>query len=130
MMSTKRARILLMEKDRGVALLLKNNLERTGYYVDVVHTGEESMDYIGTGAYHLLCIDHTMSDMTGFEVVRTLSMRDELPPTIMIIGTDCVHIAVEAVAPEVDEYIVKNKDGLFYKQVPSIVKYLPVNRTI
>lgn len=127
---TERPRILLVEKDRETARVLKTNLERSGFSVDMVHTGKEGVDRAETGAYHLFCIDHTLSDTTGSEVLRVISSRDERPPTIMLIADHSEDIPIEDVSPKIDEYIVKDDGGMFCTLVPFVVKQLLAYRAL
>ena len=68
----RRARVLLAEdhpisQEVGAALL-----RRAGYECDVVGTGREALDAVGTRGYDLVLMDCQMPEMDGFEAARAI----------------------------------------------------------
>lgn len=63
-------RILMVEDDDGIALPLQRTLEREGYAVERVATGDDGLARIGEGGISLVLLDLGLPDMDGLEVCR------------------------------------------------------------
>jgi DNA-binding response OmpR family regulator len=75
-----------MEDDPGLARLLQKTLNRRGFAVDIAANGEDGLTMINASRYDLLLIDYNMPFLGGIDVIRTLTARKSLLPTIMITG--------------------------------------------
>jgi signal transduction histidine kinase len=115
-------RILYMEDDVGLARLLQKRLERAGYVVDLAPDGLTGLDMYEQGDYDIIAVDQKMPACDGLEVIRILSKRGPLPPTIMITGTGNEQIAIEAMKLGAGDYIVKDVDGGYFELVPTVIE--------
>ena len=68
-------RILVVEDEKKVASFLKQGLEQSSYTVDVVHTGEDALDYALTNDYAAIVLDIMLPGRDGLSVVRELRSR-------------------------------------------------------
>jgi PAS domain S-box-containing protein len=118
MLTSEPARILYVEDDFGAARLLQRYLDRAGYAVDLARDGMEGLAMWVEGSYDLLATDHDMPGMTGLDLIRTLTSRGPLPPTIMITGMGNEFVAVEAMKLGADDYIIKDTEAGYLKIVP------------
>ncbi len=100
--------ILYMEDDPGLASLLRKSMERRGFHVDTAPNGEEGLAMARTKQYDLLIVDYDMPFMGGIDVLRALSVKGSLVPTIMITGQGNEEVAVEALKLGASDYIVKD----------------------
>lgn len=114
-------RILYMEDDPGLARLLQKILERRGFIVHIATNGEDGLAMLETGRYDLLLVDYNMPFLCGIDVIRTLSSKNALPPTIMVTGEGNEVVAVEALKLGAADYIVKNADMKYLDLLPSVI---------
>ena len=93
-------RVLYVDDDEVVALMVERLLQRTGYEVHVARGGAEALALFGADpqAWDIVVTDFNMPGMTGLEVARGLAaMRTDLP-VIISSGfiTDELTLAAEA----------------------------------
>ena len=122
MTDQKPIRILYMEDNLEVASLVKTRLLESGYQVDHALDGEQGLAMYDAGSYDIIAVDQHMPARDGLSVLRTLAARGPLPPTIMVTGTGCETIAVEAMKLGASDYLVKDVDGGYLKLLPSVIR--------
>ena len=69
-------RILVVDDEETLCEILKFNLEKEGYDVDVAYSAEEALER-GVEGYALLLLDVMMGEMSGFRMARLLKERRE-----------------------------------------------------
>ena len=67
-----RAKVLVVEDEEPLALLLRYNLEAEGYAVDVVHRGDEAEVAIAESSPDLIVLDWMLPGISGLELCRRL----------------------------------------------------------
>jgi DNA-binding response OmpR family regulator len=75
-----------MEDNPGLARLLQKILQRRGFVIDIATNGQEGLAMLDASNYDLLLLDYNMPFLGGIEVIRALTAKNSLPPTIMITG--------------------------------------------
>jgi two-component system, cell cycle sensor histidine kinase and response regulator CckA len=115
-------RVLYMEDDPGLARLLEKKLTRCGYEVTLASDGRQGLALWETGAYDLLVVDHQMPVKNGLEVLRTLSERGPMPPTIMVTGQGDETVAVEALKLAASDYLIKDPAGGYLDLLPAVIE--------
>src|SRR5215469_1203750 len=65
-------RLLLIEDEPTLAMLLQERLEREGYSVATCHDGERGLAEALRGAYDLVVLDIRLPGRNGFEICREL----------------------------------------------------------
>ncbi len=114
-------RILYMEDDPGLAHLLRKILHRRGFVIDIAANGKDGLAMLDAGHYDLLLVDYNMPLMGGIDVIRTLSEKNALLPTIMITGEGNELVAVDALKLGAADYIVKGADMKYLDLLPSVI---------
>ena len=71
------AKVLVVEDEEPLALLLRYNLEAEGYAVDVVHRGDEAEVAIAESSPDLIVLDWMLPGLSGLELCRRLRMGKE-----------------------------------------------------
>ncbi|MGH6831632.1 MAG: response regulator, partial [Methyloceanibacter sp.] len=66
------AKVLVVEDEEPLALLLRYNLEAEGYTVDVVHRGDEAEMAIAESSPDLIVLDWMLPGISGLELCRRL----------------------------------------------------------
>ncbi len=64
--------VLIIEDERSVADALKMILEDNGYRVSVAVTGRDGIEEALRGGFCLTITDVGLSDMSGFDVIKTI----------------------------------------------------------
>ena len=121
MVSPKLVRVLYMEDDRGLALLMQRKLKPFGYLVDLAVDGNEGLAMCEGGVWDVLIIDHKMPGYSGLEVIRTLASRNALPASIMVTGVGDETVAVEAMKLGASDYVIKDASGRYLELMPSVI---------
>jgi two-component system, OmpR family, response regulator ChvI len=70
-------RILIVDDEPDVNLILKMVLEGNGFQVDTFDTALLALEYFRKGLYNLVILDIKMPKMNGFELYREIIKIDE-----------------------------------------------------
>ncbi len=126
----KAIRLLYMEDDAGLARLVKRKLERDGYAVDVAPDGGKGLAMLEEAAYDFLLLDQKMPVHSGLEVIRILSFRDRLPPTVMVTGAGDERTAAKAIKLGAADYVVKDVEGGYLELLPLVIEQVRAGRRL
>lgn len=100
-------RILLIEDDRDLARLLKKNLEKAGYAVDVSNDGIEG-EYLGNeGVYELAILDLGLPQRNGIQVLQNWRARQNGLPVLILTARDAWYEKVDGFKAGADDYLAK-----------------------
>lgn len=100
-------RILVVEDEKKVASFLKQGLEQSSYTVDVVHTGEEALDYALVNDYAAIVLDIMLPGRDGFSVVRELRARKRGTPVLALTARNALEDRVQGLDSGCDDYLPK-----------------------
>lgn len=107
--ATSSTRILVVEDDPDMALLLAYNLEREGYLVECVDRGDEAELRLAERPPDLALLDWTLPGLSGLEICRRLRLREPTRtlPVIMVTGRGEEAERVRGLTVGADDYLVK-----------------------
>ena len=77
-------RILVAEDEVELARGLKFLLEKHKFSVDIVHNGEDALDYFHTTEYDTVVLDIMMPRLNGLEVLRSIRGEGSGVPVMML----------------------------------------------
>jgi two-component system, OmpR family, phosphate regulon response regulator PhoB len=102
-------RILVVEDEIDVALLISYNLEAEGYVVESVARGDEAELRLAESAPDLLILDWVLPGGSGIEICRRLRAREvtRTLPIIMVSARREESERVRGLAVGADDYVVK-----------------------
>jgi two-component system, OmpR family, phosphate regulon response regulator PhoB len=102
-------RILLVEDDYDLALVLSYNLEKEGYVVETVMSGDEADLRLTETFPDLVVLDWMLPGLSGIEICRRLRAREETHklPIIMVTGRSGEAERVRGLSVGADDYVVK-----------------------
>ncbi len=102
-------RILVVEDEIDVALLISYNLEAEGYVVESVARGDEAELRLAENAPDLLILDWMLPGLSGIEICRRLRAREATRtlPIIMVTARREESERVRGLAVGADDYVVK-----------------------
>ena len=103
------ARILIIEDEEPLTLLLRYNLEAEGYEVDTSARGDDGETKLKENTPDLLVLDWMLPGMSGIELCRRWRSREETArtPIIMITARGEEEERVRGLATGADDYVVK-----------------------
>jgi len=101
------SKILVIDDDNDMCLLLNRFLTRHGHEVTGVNSGKAAMDWMTKNQPDLVLCDFRLEDMTGAEILGKI--KDSYPgtPVIIITGYSDVKDAVEVMKLGAYDYVTK-----------------------
>jgi DNA-binding response OmpR family regulator len=100
------ARLLLVDDDTELAAMLSDFLQLQGFAVDVLHDGGSALERIERDPPDLLVLDVMLPDTNGFEVLRQLRERHQLP-VIMLTARGAESERILGLMGGADDYLPK-----------------------
>ena len=102
-------RILAIDDEKDILLLLKYNLENEGYYVETSSSGKEGIELAEKFTPDLILLDIMMPDIDGIEACINLRKIDTIKDSYILFLTARVEEYSEVAAFEAgaDDYITK-----------------------
>ncbi len=100
-------RILIIEDELTLSLLLHERLEREGYSVTACKDGEQGLAQALREAYDLLLLDIQLPGRNGFEVCRQLRRHGMNVPVLMLTARGHVNDRVKGLKTGADDYLIK-----------------------
>ncbi len=103
------ARILIVEDEEPLTMLLRYNLEAEGYDVETAARGDEADTKLRETTPDLVVLDWMLPGLSGIELCRRLRARPETRqlPIIMLTARGEESEKVRGLATGADDYIVK-----------------------
>jgi DNA-binding response OmpR family regulator len=106
-LSTAPARILLLEDDPNLGLIVEDSLVQAGHPVTLCRDGKQGLTAFDTGGYDLCLVDIMMPEMDGFEFTRHLRDRGETTPIIFLTARAMTEDKIEGFRAGCDDYVTK-----------------------
>ena len=102
-------RIMIVEDEEPLTILLKYNLEVEGYDVEIVDRGDEAEIRLAEYTPDLLLLDWMLPGLSGIELCRRLRMKPETKalPIIMLTARGEESERIRGLSTGADDYVVK-----------------------
>ncbi|GLK81533.1 phosphate regulon transcriptional regulator PhoB [Methylopila turkensis] len=102
-------RVMIVEDEEALSLLLRYNLEAEGYAVEAVARGDEAETRLREATPDLILLDWMLPGLSGIELCRRLRTRPETErlPIIMLTARGEEAERVRGLATGADDYVVK-----------------------
>lgn len=100
-------RILIAEDEVTIARALKVMLEKNKYAVDMVHNGNDALDYIQATTYDALVLDIMMPGKDGIEVLKAARGSGNTTPALFLTAKAEVADRVAGLDAGADDYLPK-----------------------
>src|SRR5438034_11651595 len=99
-------RVLVVEDDEEIALVLQRSLRLEGYEVRIAGDGESALNQSAAFNPDLVILDLGLPKLDGIEVARRLRTTDDVP-ILMLTARDALEARVEGLDSGADDYLVK-----------------------
>lgn len=100
-------RILIVEDEKHLAEAVAQILKRQNYTVDVVHNGEDGLDYGLSGIYDLIVLDIMLPKMNGIDILKNLRKEGIITPVILLTAKGDISDRVIGLDSGADDYLPK-----------------------
>lgn len=111
-MTKEAKKILIVDDDEGMGVLLIRVLKKGGYSATIRGDGQSALDWLKTNEPALMLLDIGLPDMSGQEVLESLSDRRQNIPVVIISGTDDVRLAVKLMKKGALDFVLKGANLL------------------
>ena len=100
-------KILIIDDEVNVALLLSKFLTRNGFDVTTASTGTIGMEYLKNGDFNLVLCDFRLEDTDGRQMLKNIKTQNPQTGVIIITGYSDIKMAVELIKMGAYDYITK-----------------------
>lgn len=104
---TKNSKVLICDDDETLCYLLKEQLLEEGFLVDTVYDGADAIDSIKKKNYDLLLLDLNMGEVSGEDVLRSVSDYNSSIQIIVLTAQTEVRKAIECIKLGAYDFITK-----------------------
>ncbi len=100
-------KILIIEDDLDVSMLLKRFLTKNSYEVSTAHSGNKGLSMFDEENPDLVLCDFRLGDLDGMDVLSRIKEKNQTTPVIIITGYSDIKIAVKVIKQGAFDYITK-----------------------
>lgn len=101
-----RKRILIVDDDQEITLVLRSGLTKHGYDVRVANEGEAALELFQAWPPDLVVTDLSMPNMDGLKLCQRLRIKSSIPIIVLSVKNDEI-TKVEALDTGADDYVTK-----------------------
>jgi DNA-binding response OmpR family regulator len=100
-------RVLIVEDESRLAMLIRRALVEEGHAVDVVGDGESALTWSASASYDVVVLDVMLPGIDGIAVCRALRTRRDYTPVLLLTARDTVADRVRGLDAGADDYLTK-----------------------
>ena len=107
------AKILIVDDDPDIVLMLEDRLQASGYKTVVALEGQQALDLIVQESPHLVLLDLTLPKLSGLDVLKRLAQMKpgDGPPVIVMTAHASIQAAVEPMKEGAYDFLTKPLDN-------------------
>ncbi len=122
-------KILLIDDDIDLCRLLRNNLEREGYFVRTCHDGVTGLEEAQGTDFELVILDIMLPGKNGYEILEKIRQKSFVP-VFMLTAKDSEGDKVSGLRMGADDYLTKPfANSEFLARVSSLLRRYTVFNT-
>ena len=106
-LATQKYNLLLVDDDPFILEGIGEDLEKRGYQVTRVNSGEKAVELLQHGRFDLIITDLIMERTDGIQVLRKSKEIDATAMVIILTGFGDMLSAIEALRSQADDYMLK-----------------------
>ena len=119
-------RVLYVDDDPGICRLVRRQLQRAGFTVEVASDGDIGLALAKASAFDAVALDHYMPGRDGLDVLADLLALPGAPPVIFVTAAEEPRIAVAALQEGAFDYVVKDVGGSFIELLATSIRHSQV----
>lgn len=101
-------RMLIVDDEQLIAQGMQRAIARLELFeIETVYSGREALERVLAGGVDAMLLDINIPDMTGIEIMRALSEREKMVPTVIISGYEEFDYAKLAMRYGAMDYVLK-----------------------
>jgi len=100
-------RILLVEDEKDLAMIVKQGLEEEGYVVEVAHDGEEGLYMAENYSVDVVILDIMLPKLDGLSVLTSMRKKGINTPVLMLTARDALIDKIKGLDTGADDYLTK-----------------------
>ncbi len=100
-------RILVIDDDTDICLLLRRFLSKNGYEVAIAQSGQTGLSLLEEFSPDLVMTDFRLGDLDGGQILRKIKERFPDVPVLIITGYSDIKIAIDVMKQGAFDYITK-----------------------
>lgn len=100
-------RILVIDDDTDICLLLRRFLSKNGYDVAIAQNGQTGLSLLEEFSPDLVMTDFRLGDLDGGQILRKIKERFPEVPVLIITGYSDIKIAIDVMKQGAFDYITK-----------------------
>lgn len=120
-------KILIIDDDTDLCLLLSKFLKKNGYEVDTAFSGNKGLAKYKSENFDAVISDYRLGDMNGSELIEKLKQVDNKAIILIITGYSDIRHAIEVIRLGAYDYIPK---PLIPEEVLSILKQMTTDNIV
>jgi PAS domain S-box-containing protein len=120
-MTSAAIKILVVEDDPGMALLVAERLEEQDWNVTTVGSAAECRESVAGGSFDVILLDRGLPDCDGASLIDGLLDGCSDRAIVMLTGADSAESATETLKLGAWDYVVKRPDLGYLDELPAVV---------
>lgn len=100
-------RLLVVEDEKDIATLTRDNLKRHGFAVDIAETLDDARAATAAVQYDLILLDLMLPDGDGVKFIREFRAAGNSTPIVAVTARDGIDDRVTGLNSGADDYVVK-----------------------
>jgi DNA-binding response OmpR family regulator len=100
-------RLLLVEDDANLGIVIQDFLESASFSVDLSVNGAEAMQHFAQQTYDLAILDIMLPDTDGFQLAKAMRKKDATIPLIFLTAKSMPEDRIQGLKMGADDYITK-----------------------
>lgn len=101
------SKILVIDDDVDMCLLLKRFLTKNGYEVTLAHNGKKALEELENAEPNLVLCDFRLEDIDGKELLIKIKEKYPRTPVIIVTGYSDIKVAVDVMKLGAYDYVTK-----------------------
>lgn len=99
--------ILIIEDDNDLCCIMKTELQKNNFKVDICNDGDDSLFYTNSQTYDIIILDRMLPNKDGIEILNEMRKNNICTPVIMVTAMDTIQNKIEGLDSGADDYLVK-----------------------
>lgn len=106
----KKLKLLLVDDEESLLLLIRDELENSGYDVDTAESGEKALEILSKKKFAIVVLDIMMPGIDGLEVLKNIRQQGLKSKVVLLTGVNELKIARDSLALGANDFLMKPYD--------------------